>query len=153
MTEGIRVTTNNFIYAPWYRRLPAFVIDKLMIDLVVLLFIPGSFKIVNLLLGGNYLEGLYFLGSSDGMWFLILPALYFVLIWGIMSRTVGMILLKIRIADYHGKRIGWIKTLLRLFALLIAVLPLGIGCLPIIFDKKKQGLQDKLTKTQVIIKR
>ncbi len=153
MSEGIRISTNNFRYAAWYLRLAALLIDKLIVFLLVLLLVPGSFKVVSLIMGYNLIDAFYFMGSFDGMWFVLFPVVYFILMWGYFSRTLGMMVLKTRIADYNGKKIGWIKAILRVFGFYLSLILLGLGFLPILFDKKKQGLHDKLTKTMVILKR
>jgi uncharacterized RDD family membrane protein YckC len=153
MTEGIRISTNNFKYAAWYLRLAALLIDKAIICLLVLLLVPGSFKIVTLLMGFHLMDALNFLGTIDGIWFIMVPVVYFILTWGFFSRTAGMMLLKTRIADYNGQKIGWMKAVLRVFAFYLSLILLGLGFLPILFDKKRQGLHDKLTKTMVVMKR
>jgi uncharacterized RDD family membrane protein YckC len=152
MTDGIRISTNNFTYAEWHLRLRALIIDMLLVNVAVLLLVPGSMKLIYLLTGGLWSDlSTFFVG--EGMGFLIAPLIYLTFFWGFFSRTVGMMVMKTKVADKDGKNISWIVAILRVFAYVLAGLLLFLGFLPIIFDKKRQGLHDKLTKTFVIVKR
>jgi uncharacterized RDD family membrane protein YckC len=153
MSDGIRISTNNFKYAPWYLRILSLLIDKVMITLLVLLIFPSTFKVFSLLGGAHWDQLPAFLTGMEGIWLLVILPLYFVVMWGVFSRTVGMMIMKIRLADMNGKKIGWIKSVLRVFGFYLSVLLLGLGFLPVIFDRRGQGIHDKLTHTQVILKR
>lgn len=152
MTDGIRITTNNFKYAEWHYRFRALIIDMLLVNVVVLLLVPGAMRIIYIVSGGLWSDlPAFLLGAGMGFW--IAPLIYLAVCWGFLSRTVGMIVMKTKVADKDGKDISWITAILRVFAYVLAGLPLFLGFLPIIFDSKKQGLHDRLTKTFVIYKR
>lgn len=152
MTEGIRVSTHNFKYAAWHLRLAALIIDQALMKIMVFLVVPGSFKITSLVFGQHWSEIPQFMLGSDGMWLLIMPFAYMLVMQGVFSRTLGMILLKMRIANLDGKRIDWLKATLRTFGFILCLVTFGLGFLPILFDKKRQGLHDRLTKTMVVMK-
>ncbi len=153
MSEAIRVSTNNFVYAAWYRRLGAQIIDILIVKGLVFLIFPGSLEIFTLMIGHHWADILPFLMSFDGMWLWFGMFAYLVIMQGVLSRTVGMIVLKTRVANTHGKKIGWLKAVFRTFGFFLSLIVLGLGLVPILFDKKRQALHDKLTKTIVIMKR
>jgi uncharacterized RDD family membrane protein YckC len=153
MSEGLRVTTHNFQYAAWYVRLAAVLIDHVIVWLAILLLVPGSFLFSTLLGGGHYAEMPSFFLSMDGIWFWLLPLIYLVVFWAILSRTPGMMLMKIKVADYEGGNISVLQAFLRIFAYLLAAIPLFLGFLPVIWTKKRQGLHDRLVRTLVIRKR
>lgn len=153
MAEGVRISTNNFQYAVWYRRLAAYLIDKVLVIVVVMLLVPGSMLVVDLIGGRHWAELLQYFLNWPGMCFWLAFFVYFLVMWGLMSRTVGMVLMKIKVVDVNGKKIGWLKAIFRVFGLLLSEIVLFLGFLPIIFDKKRQGLHDKLTKSFVIMKR
>ena len=153
MSDEIRVSTNNFKYAPWYRRLAALLIDIALVKALVFLFSPGSLVIFTLIFGQHWTDILPFLITFNGMWLWFAPFIYMVVMQGWLSRTVGMFVLKTRVADANGKKIGWLKAVFRTFGYFLSGILLGLGFLPILFDKKRQGLHDKLTKTFVIMKR
>ncbi len=154
--EGIRVSNNNFKYAAWYSRFAALLIDMLVVNVILAIFMPGFWNFIYLNFA-NLATGKLDLGS---MWtaapfiaFWVAPVVYMILMWGFFSRTLGMFALKTRVAKVNGGRIDWITAVFRAFAYMIAGLPLFLGFLPILFDKKRQGLHDKLTRTIVIYKR
>jgi uncharacterized RDD family membrane protein YckC len=150
MTE-IRISTNNFQYASVLKRLGALAIDMLIVNLLVLAFVPGAMAILNAL-GDVQVLGQFLLGPV-GMWFLIMPVLYMFLLWGLLSKSIGMIVMKTRIATESGAKIGWLKAAIRVFGYIISGLLLMLGFLPILFDKKRRGLHDRLAGTVVILKR
>lgn len=153
MSDNIKITTNNFHYAAWHVRLRAYLIDLAIVFLVILLLVPASFKITSLIMGQYYYEMIQFLLSFDGMWFWLLPLIYMAIFWATMSRTPGMMIMKIKVADYNGNNVKWLQAVLRIFAYILAALPFCIGFLPVIWTKKRQGLHDRLTKTLVVKKR
>lgn len=153
MTDGIRVTTHNFKYADWYVRFAGFLIDFAVVNLLVLLLVPGSFKVTNLIVGQRWPELMQFLYGLEGMWLWLAPLLYMTLMLGFFSRTAGMMVVKIRVANLDGTRISWLKAVFRTFGYILSTLILCLGFLPILFDKKRQGIHDRLTKTIVIVKR
>ena len=64
--------------------------------------------------------------------------------------TYGKFLLGIKITDENGKRIGISQSFVRNFSKIICVATLGMGYLTGFFDKKQQGLHDKIAGTLVI---
>lgn len=150
MTE-IRVSNNNFQYASVWKRLGALVIDMLIVNLLALAFVPGAMVVFNMM--GNLDTFREFILGPVGMWFLILPVVYMFLLWGLLSRSVGMFVMKTRIATESGASIGWVKALIRVIGYIISGLLLMLGFLPILFDKKKRGLHDRLAGSVVILKR
>jgi len=156
MSDGIRISTNNFKYAEPQKRVLAWLIDFALVNLILLLLVPGfwvdwSTFIGSLLAGTADFMKMIFSMSFVVFW--IAPLVYLSVMGGFMSKTVGMIIVKIRIANLNGSRIGWVKAILRSVLFVIASIPFGLGFLPILFNAKKQGLHDKLSETVVILKR
>lgn len=153
----IRVTTNNFIYAGAWKRLLAFLIDAVIVNLLLLLFMSGYWitwaNLLNNLSNWQTFDWLEFMKSAAFIAFLVAPIIYITLVAGFFSRTFGMMFLKIRIAKLDGSRIGWLNAFLRALANLVAMIPLLLGYLPILFTEKHQGLHDLLSRTMVIVKR
>lgn len=154
--EGIRVSSNNFKYAAWYSRLLALVIDMLIVNIALAIFMPGFWNFIYLNVS-NLSSGRVDMGSMvTALPFIIFwaaPLVYMILMWGFFSRTLGMFVTKTRVSKINGGKINWLTAIFRAFAYMIAGLPLLLGFLPILFDKKHQGLHDKLTRTIVIYKR
>lgn len=80
----------------------------------------------------------------------ILGAL-FVVMWSNSSATPGKFLLRMRIVDERtGKRPGQKQFIVRFIGAIIGSLPLMLGFVWIIFDKKKRGWHDKIAGTVVV---
>lgn len=74
-------------------------------------------------------------------------------IWRKYATTPGMYLLGMYIADADtGGKPTVHQYILRYIGVILAILPLMLGMLWIIFDKRKQGWQDKLANTVVLQK-
>ena len=46
--EGIRVSNNNFKYAAWYSRFAALLIDMLVVNVILAIFMPGFWNFIYL---------------------------------------------------------------------------------------------------------
>jgi uncharacterized RDD family membrane protein YckC len=64
--------------------------------------------------------------------------------------TFGKQLLKIKVCDMHGERIGFGQSLWRNLAKIFSVLTVFIGYLFIFFNKQQQGLHDMIAGTLVM---
>lgn len=64
--------------------------------------------------------------------------------------TPGMKLAGIKIVDYAGDRISLGRAFIRYLSQILSAVILFIGYFMIAFDRRKQGLHDKLAKTLVI---
>ena len=153
MTDGIRIKTNNFEYAAWPKRLVALAIDMALVNIIMLIIFPGSIRLFYLLAAQNWSLLPQHFTTFDGIIFWVLPMIYMILMQGFFSRTVGMMLMKTKVADGNGKNITWLNAVFRTFAYMLSGLILFLGFLPILFTPKRQGLHDRLTKTFVILKR
>lgn len=70
----------------------------------------------------------------------------------LMRGTPGKLLMACHVVDADtGKRIGMARALLRGLAMGLSLLLLGLGFARIAWDRKKQGLHDRLARTLVVI--
>lgn len=77
---------------------------------------------------------------------------YFAGFWSVAGQTPGDRALGLRVEDAStGATLGWPRALLRLGALVLAVIPLCAGLVPILFDARRRGLHDRLAGTVVIV--
>jgi len=129
-------TTNTGIdlsaMAKWQPRLGAYILDAIAAA-VVGIVAQVIFK--NSDVGMAVFEGFFFLNFFLG--------------WKFHGQTIGMLPLKIRVVTTQGQPLGWGRTLWRYIAFTISLFSV-IGMVWIIFDKKNQGLHDKLAGTYVI---
>jgi uncharacterized RDD family membrane protein YckC len=135
-------------YAGLVTRALAFAIDAAVIDgaalLVVavvalastVLHIPEDVKTVLLAIGA----AAYVVWATG----------YFVSFWATGGRTVGNRVMYIRVAPAGGGKLGYRRAVLRFGGLLLAVVPLLLGLVPILFNDRRRGLQDGIADTVVV---
>ncbi|MBU1975275.1 MAG: RDD family protein [Nanoarchaeota archaeon] len=71
---------------------------------------------------------------------------------GTKGGTPGKLILGLKIVNEQGKCIGVINAALRYLGKIVSTIILGIGFLMVIWDKKKQGLHDRIADTYVVWK-
>lgn len=76
--------------------------------------------------------------------------LYSFLFVTLTGKTPGLRVLRSRVINVYGDRPEWWRSLFRCIALLIGLIPLGLGLLWIGFDREKRGLHDWLAGTYVV---
>jgi len=89
----------------------------------------------------------YWLKWPNEFWNLAWVSFFFIFFWAKSGQTLGMKAWRLRLQNQDGTRINKVKGLKRLLPTL-----LGLGNLTVIFDRKnKLSLQDRLTKTEVVV--
>lgn len=131
------------MYAGFWRRVAAVILDGLLIGLVTAPF--------TLAFGGgdSFAESAR---SSAGSGFeTVVTWLYYALMESSSKQaTVGKMALGIIVTDLDGRRIGFGRATGRHFAKILSALILGIGFLMVAFTERKQGLHDMVASTLVI---
>jgi len=89
----------------------------------------------------NVLRGVFFFGF---------PIFYYVYLTGAYGQTFGKMAFRIRVLNEDGTPIGYRKAFLRWFSYFLCDLTLYIGYLWALFDKRRQGLHDKVCRTIVV---
>lgn len=64
--------------------------------------------------------------------------------------TPGKTALHLVVTGQEGKPIGLFQSFGRTAAKILCILPFGVGILPLLFSKKRRGLHDYCTRTQVL---
>jgi uncharacterized RDD family membrane protein YckC len=125
-------------YAGLFRRVMASVIDYFVIFLLLsfIQFISGIeddnfFYILLILFSWSYFA---FQDSSSS------------------QGTVGKHAMNIAVTDLNGNRISVSRATKRFVGKILAALPFFAGFLPVLFNKKRQGIHDKITKTLVVVR-
>jgi uncharacterized RDD family membrane protein YckC len=138
-------------YAGFWRRFLAAVIDGLILNtassaIVVLLIIIAVAigKMSQPEYGTLLFENTLFITNIGGLF-------YYLFFWLRGGRTPGKMALGVRVVTVDGNNISLGRAILRYFGYLVSwPLTLGIGYLWITWDRKKQGLHDKIAGTCVI---
>ncbi len=139
-----------FEYAGFWYRFLAYLIDSTVLNaigLVITLFLAIIAIAVGLSTeseyGFSFFNNTVFIANIAGI-------AYYLTFWAKRSRTLGHQALGIKIVTKEGKNISFGRALLRYFGYIVCALTLDIGFLWIAWDKKKQGLHDKIAGTYVI---
>ncbi len=129
-------------YAGFWIRLLATIIDGIILSIL-----------------GRILFGSETANMQDGTanvsftgWQTLVPILYTIGFWGVLSTSPGKMLFGLKIVNEKGEKLSWKTAIIRYLGYIVSWITLGIGFLWIAFDKKKQGLHDKIAKTYVVKK-
>ncbi|WP_028455850.1 RDD family protein [Chitinilyticum litopenaei] len=138
--------TREYDYAGFWLRTAASLIDGIAI---VLITFPLSLLVYGV---DEYLYTTsFYLGPADLVINYGLPAVLTILFWLQLGATPGKMLLKLKVVDARtGQRLTLGKAILRYFGYFLSALLLGIGYFCVGWDKRKQGLHDKLAGTLVL---
>jgi uncharacterized RDD family membrane protein YckC len=135
-------------YVGFWSRFLAFLIDTLVVTVVL---VPLMLAIY----GRQYfsLEG-QLSGRAGGLWDWVINialSVAAILFWRYRGATPGKMAISAKIVDARsGGAPSTGALILRFFAYLVSMLPLGLGFLWIAFDRRKQGFHDKIAGTAVI---
>jgi uncharacterized RDD family membrane protein YckC len=124
----------------------ALVVDAALAQLAFLVG-AASVALVGSLAGASSSGWAAALITSVG-WALVMT-LYFGGFWSIAGQTPGMRLLGVRVCDAAGNAPSVPRALLRVVGLVLAIIPLGAGFVPVLFDGRRRGLHDFIARTQV----
>ena len=150
-------------YAGFISRFVAFIIDMLIITLSVLAitwFVSVTIEIFNLQAFYNIFSVLLPGASSTfeqllsqltaGFFFSLVIASYFIFFWVLAGYTPGKALMGVRIITTDGRKISFLRALLRYLAYFLSAVLFFLGFLWIFVDRRRQGWHDKIANTYVI---
>lgn len=142
-------------YAGFWRRFAAFLIDSLIFLLIFALIraILGITTAVSLAnVDANFSTLTQFSWNVFSIWETLISLVLTVLMWKKFLGTPGKLFFDCIVVDEKTRKPMKInQALVRYLSYYISIIPLGLGFFWIAFDKKKQGLHDKIAKTVVII--
>jgi len=136
----------NTQFAGFGVRFGAFLIDAVIVSAMVWIagFIVGFAY-------GSLVQQPQYLGQIGTVIAIVLAWLYSAGFESSRSgATLGKRLAGIRVTDLTGKRISFGRASLRFVAKIIAIAPVGLGFLVILFNKHRRGLHDLLARTLVL---
>ncbi|MFT4775677.1 MAG: putative RDD family membrane protein YckC [Oleispira sp.] len=136
---------SNSEYAGFWIRFGATMIDIVVI--LSVLYIPLTF-----IYGQEFWIGEPFVyGFWDVLLGYVVPIAATIWFWLKYLATPGKMAKKLKVVDATtGEQMSTGQAIVRNFAYILAMLPLGLGLIWIGIDKKKQGWHDKLASTVVI---
>jgi uncharacterized RDD family membrane protein YckC len=126
----------------------AFAVD-LTLAQVVFLVVSALAALVAGLVGG--LRPAWLFGALAAFGWVLLVGAYFTFFWSLAGQTPGMRLVRLRVVDKSGStHLHPVRAAVRFVALLVAIAPMFLGLVPILFDKRRRGLQDFVAGTFVV---
>jgi uncharacterized RDD family membrane protein YckC len=125
----------------------AFAVD-LLLTLVLFLTGAGLANLAVALVGE--LRPQWLAATLLGGWWTIVSGTYFVVCWSAAGQTPGMRLMRLRVQRPDGRPPTAARSVVRLFGLLLAIIPFFAGFVPMLFDSRRRGLQDYLAGTTVV---
>lgn len=147
---AIPQTPPSFVFAGFWIRLAALLVDSLLVSL--LQFVFGFLLLqASRLAGAPVDEENLLIYLTLEFFSMALAIAYFVVFTGYNGQTPGKIALKLRVVRTDGSPVGYGRAFVReVPGKLLSGLLLGIGYLMVAFHPKKQGLHDLLADTYVV---
>lgn len=81
---------------------------------------------------------------------LVVNPTYFALFWTLGGQTPGQYITGVRVVRLDGKRLNFLRSLIRWAGLIVSLLPLGLGYFWCLWDDRRQIFADKMAKTVVV---
>ena len=144
-------------YAGFASRLMALAIDLLII--IVGFSVAGTLitAVRSIFHIGPFLAGIFGVAPAStwdsalaGIVVSLLAAAYFIVSWSLTGESVGKAIMGIRVVGPNGDYPTLWQSIRRYIGYLLIALSLGIGFLWVLFDKRRQGWDDKLAGTFVV---
>lgn len=150
--------SRDSVYAGFWIRAAARVIDFLVILGVYNLFYavdrigasaglwtPGAFDDLSTFAGPLSLENIV-----RGTFFFGFPVFYYVFLHGAYGQTFGKMAFRIKVVNEDGTPLNYRKAFLRWMGYFLCLVTLYAGYAWAAFDKRKQGLHDRVCRTLVV---
>jgi uncharacterized RDD family membrane protein YckC len=138
-------------YAGVVSRTLALTLDVLLLSVVILVLGVMVGVAVSVVVPGDHHVhvGVSIVSAAFGALSLI-TGLYLICFWTLAGQTPGMRLMRLRVTSLDGDRPRPGRGLVRVIGMVLAALPLMAGYAMILVDDRRQGLHDKLARTQVL---
>ena len=148
------------IYAGFWKRFLAYMIDSIILSFASLIFIIPLFIFIGIGSATDQFDdpSMGFLAIFIGMYFsvimivVVLHWLYFAFMESSRGATFGKMALGIRVTDMNGNQITFGRATGRYFARIISSLTFGIGYIMAGFSQQKQALHDIISGCLVVNK-
>lgn len=142
---------DNRIYAGFFVRLAAYIVDTIIVW-VAMLIVRIPVWITTISSPDNFfVKDFIFQYSIKDILFYIMQAAYFVLLTYFTGSTLGKKLFQIRVVSAEDRKMTFFEVAFReTVGRFLSALILSIGYIMIAVDKKKRGLHDILSDTNVV---
>ena len=141
-------------YAGLQLRIVAFILDVMVLISFGMLFAAaaGAYLIADSRMNdGNLSDRAPYVAVAIFLLYaFVFVPLYHVILWSWRGQTVGMMSVHIRVLAGNGGPVTLRRSALRLFGYAASVLPLFLGLIMALFDRKRRTLHDRLAGTVVV---
>ena len=139
-------------YAGLQLRIVAFILDVMVLISFGMLFAAAVLALLVIDAdNGNPSDRAFLIsGVILALYLVAFVPLYHILLWSSRGQTVGMMAVHIRVLSRNGGRVSLWRSALRFFGRVFSVLPLFLGLLMALFDRKRRTLHDRLAGTVVV---
>ena len=117
------------------------------ITIVLFLGVVGIVALISTLVGG--LRPQWLVSTLLLVGWALTAGGYFVLFWSSAGQTPGMRLLRLRVQTASGEPPSVGRSIVRVIGLVLAIIPLFLGFVPVLFDARRRGLADFMAGTTV----
>lgn len=142
---------DRVIYAGFFSRLAAFLIDSALVTAALSIF-KFIVWIIKLAVGDVLIfKPILFTYNVFDIVFYLLSVGYFILMTYFCGATIGKFLMKLKVVDVEGQKLSFMSVLMReTVGRYLSALVMYAGYIIVGFDNRKQGLHDKISDTLVI---
>jgi uncharacterized RDD family membrane protein YckC len=91
----------------------------------------------------------WLVGTSVGAGWVLAAYAYLVLFWSTVGQTLGMRIFGLRVVAANGAPPGVGRSVVRAFALALAIIPFFAGLAPVLVERRRRGLHDMIAGTTV----
>jgi uncharacterized RDD family membrane protein YckC len=142
-----RPRARSSIYGGVVTRAIALATDAAL-TIVIFMSVVGVAALVTSLVGG--LRPAWLAGALLGSGWLLVVGAYFVVFWSSAGQTPGMRLLRVGVRGPDDESPSLSRSVVRFVGLVLAIIPLFIGFVPVLFTERRRGLPDLLAGTVVV---
>ena len=135
--------------AGFQRRFLALIFDIVILGALFPVILIITYFITYYSSPGHFVDPQGTWGAGIFFW-LCSGVIYFIGFWAWRGQTLGKMALKMKIVKCDGGSIGIGRAILRYIGYLLSTVIAFIGHFMVIWDRKKQGLHDKIAKTYVV---
>jgi uncharacterized RDD family membrane protein YckC len=135
------------VYAGIATRGIALAIDAAIANVIVLV-VAALLGLIGSLVGD--LDPNWLVAALAAAGWIIAVGGYFTLFWSTAGQTPGMRLMRLRVVTASGEVPSFLRSLVRVVGLGLAIIPLFAGFLPVLFDSRRRALQDFMARTVVV---
>lgn len=136
-------------YAGIVTRATAFLLDIVLLNVSLAVAATVIGLAVSMLVPGDAHVSDGVIAAALGGSFLLMAA-YFVAFWTLAGQTPGMRFMGLQVEALSGGRPAPGQAIVRVCGMALAAIPLFAGYALILFDDRRQALQDKLARTVVV---